>query len=91
MILGLLDPDPNPEFICTDPDPSINKQKNEEKPCFLLFCDFFYFLSLKNDVNVHSKRNKHKNLREKKKILFFVGILKVTDEKSGIRSQIRIR
>jgi hypothetical protein len=32
MVLGLLDPDP--EFICTDaaPDPSINKQKNEEKP-----------------------------------------------------------
>jgi hypothetical protein len=30
MFLDLLDPDP--EFICTDPDPSINKHKNEEKP-----------------------------------------------------------
>jgi hypothetical protein len=34
MVLGLLDP----EFICTDqaPDPSINKQKNEENPLPLL-------------------------------------------------------
>ncbi len=38
-VLGLLDPDP--EFICTDPDPSINKQKNEENLDFyVLFCDF---------------------------------------------------
>jgi hypothetical protein len=35
MFLGLLDPD---QFICMEPDPapdpepSINKQKNEEKP-----------------------------------------------------------
>ncbi len=36
---GLLDT--NPKFICADPDPapdpSINKQRIEEKP----FCDFF--------------------------------------------------
>jgi hypothetical protein len=37
---------------------------------------------LKNDVNVPSKRNKHKNL-EKKKFLVFVGILKITAEKTG--------
>jgi hypothetical protein len=32
MFLSLLDP---------HPDHSINKQKNEEKPTILLFCDFF--------------------------------------------------
>jgi hypothetical protein len=41
---------PDLEFICMDPDPSV---KIEEKPIFLLFCDFFMtFLFLKNDVNV---------------------------------------
>ncbi len=39
------------------------------------------FLSLKNDVNVPSKSNKHKNFREIK--LFFVGVLKVTDKRAG--------
>ncbi len=34
---------------------------------------------LKNNVNVSSKSNKHKNL-------IFVGVLKVTDEKRRIRS-----
>ncbi len=38
IFLSLLDPDPL--FLCTGPDPSKNKQKNEEKPRFL-FCDFF--------------------------------------------------
>jgi hypothetical protein len=41
---------------------------------------------LKNDVNVPvlvpSKRNKHKNVE---KTFFFVGALKVTDEKSRIK------
>jgi hypothetical protein len=36
--------------------------------------------SLKNEVKVPSKRNEHKN--------FLVGIFKVTDEKSMIRSRI---
>ncbi len=72
-----------------DPDPSINKQRIEEKYWFLLFCDFFYdFLSMKTDVNVPSKRNKHKNFVKK---LIFVGIFKVTDEKGRILSRIRIR
>jgi hypothetical protein len=37
MFLGLLNPHPNPLFICPDPapvpelDPAINKQKNEKK------------------------------------------------------------
>jgi hypothetical protein len=30
----------------------------------VLFCDFFYFLSLKNYVNVPSKSNKQKNLEK---------------------------
>jgi hypothetical protein len=40
MFLGLLDLDP-------DSNPSIRLQKNEEKPRFLLFCDFFDILSLR--------------------------------------------
>jgi hypothetical protein len=36
---GLLDPDPLVKG--TVPDPSISKQKLQEKPLFLLFCDFF--------------------------------------------------
>ncbi len=72
--------------ICMDPDPSINKQKMKKpKPLFLLFCHFFLLFIL-NDVNVQ------KGLSIKtEKILFIVGILKVTDEKNRIRSQIRIR
>ncbi len=44
--------------------------------CFLTFSDF---ISLKNDVNVPSEMNKHKNLEKK----FIVGILKVTDQRAG--------
>ncbi len=66
-------------------DPSINESKNSEKPWFLLFCDFFMTFY----VNVPSKRNKHKNLG--KKIIIVFGVLKVTDEKSRIRSWIQIR
>ncbi len=45
------------------------------------------FLSLKNDVNVPSKRNKQKHFFN----IYFVGILKVMDEKSRIRTRIHIR
>jgi hypothetical protein len=38
---GLLDPDPLVRGTDPDLDPSIIKQKQEEKPSFLLFCDFF--------------------------------------------------
>ncbi len=38
---GLLDPDPDPLFKDMDPDPSITKQKQYEKPWFLLLSDFF--------------------------------------------------
>jgi hypothetical protein len=51
---------------------------------FYCFVTSLWLLSLKNDINVPSKRKKHKNLREKK--LFFVGIFKVTDEKKGSRA-----
>jgi len=66
MFLGHLNQDL--EFVCTtpDPDPSINKQKNEENLDFYCFVtSFYYFLSLTNDVNVPSKSNKHKNLKKK--------------------------
>ncbi len=33
-------PDPD-QLGSKDPDPSITMQKTEEKPWFLLFCDFF--------------------------------------------------
>ncbi len=54
-------------FICTDPnpDPSINKHKNEEQTSIYTVLWLLYdFLSLKNDVNVLSKRSTHKKLRE---------------------------
>jgi hypothetical protein len=51
---------------------------------------FVIFLSLNNDVNVPSKSIKQK-YREKKKGIFFVGLLKVTEEKNRIRSRIPIR
>ncbi len=46
MFLDLPDPVPlirgmDPD-LAPNPDPSIIKQKLEEKPCFLLFCDFFW-------------------------------------------------
>jgi hypothetical protein len=44
-LLGL--PDLDPLVRSTDPDPSINKQKDQEKPVMGLLYDF---LPLKNDV-----------------------------------------
>jgi hypothetical protein len=66
------------------PDPSNNKQKVRKT----LISRFLYFLllSLKTDVNLGAK-----NID---KILFFVGILKATEEKSRIRIRkpaVRIR
>jgi hypothetical protein len=58
MGLGLPDPDPLIRGTGTDPDPYIIKQKYKEKPLFLLYGDFFmtFILSLKNDVNVPSRK-----------------------------------
>ncbi len=48
-----------------------------------MFCEFFLtFLSLKNDVNVPSKRQKQKNIFLNQ---FIVGVLKVKDENNRIR------
>jgi hypothetical protein len=50
------------------PDPSINKQKNEEKTLISAVLSLLYnFLSSKNYVNVRvpSKRNMHKNVEKK--------------------------
>jgi hypothetical protein len=61
---------------------SKNSTKNLDFYCFFLL--LYVFLSLKKEVNVPSKSNPQKNIGEK---LFFVCILKVTDEKSRIRSR----
>ncbi len=53
----------------------------------VLFCAFFDCLFVKNDLNETSKSKKQKNLKTNN---FFVNILQVTNEKSRIRSRIRI-
>jgi hypothetical protein len=95
MFVGL--PDPDPSLFCTDPDPSINKQKKVRTTListilWLLF-HFFDFLSIKIDVNVPSKSNKQKILKQN---VFFVGILSATEEKGEVgsgstKSVVRIR
>jgi hypothetical protein len=59
---------------------------------FYCFLTSFDFLSLKNDVNVlvPSRRKKHKNLVKNSKNRFFVGVLKVTDEKRRIWSRTKM-
>ncbi len=58
-VLGL--PDQDPSIFCTDPDPSINKQKKSKENL-----DFYYFVTsfclciYETDVNVPSKSNKNK-------------------------------
>jgi hypothetical protein len=53
----------------SDPDPAINKQKNEEKHTVDCYVTFYDFLSLKDDVNVLSKINKHENVEKNNKFL----------------------
>jgi hypothetical protein len=81
--LGL--PDPLVTDSDPDPDPSIIKQKELKTLDFYCFVTFYDFLSVKNCINVSSKSNKQKNVGKK----VFVGIWKVTDEKSRIRIRIR--
>jgi hypothetical protein len=64
---------------------SKNCKKNLDSYCFVTF---FYFLSLKNDVNVPSKSNKQKNFEQNS---FFVDVLTVNDENRRIRIRIQIR
>ncbi len=70
--------------ICTDPDlgpdPSIIEEKSKKNLDFYCFVTFSYFLSMKTDVDVRSKRKKRKKL-------FFVN-LNVTMERSRIRNSV---
>jgi hypothetical protein len=72
------DPDPSDPYVFGPPGSGSISQMygsgsgsfcHQEKPRFLLFCDFFMTLSLKNDVNLPLKSK------------FFDGFLKVNDEK----------
>jgi hypothetical protein len=75
MFLSLLDPDSDPLLRGTDQDPSIIKQKIGRKTLIPTVLWILYdFLSLKNDVNVASKSNKHKNLE---KIVYIGGLKSV--------------
>ncbi len=60
---------PFAETSVPDPDPSINKPKDQKILISTLQWFIRDFLSLKNDVNVPSKRNKHLNLVKKKYFL----------------------
>jgi hypothetical protein len=83
---------PGPEVRDTDPDPSINKQKWQEKPGFLLFYDFFMLYIFeklcKCTVPYLQKEMFRKTFLTFFK-QFFVGVLKVNDENSRIQSRIR--
>jgi hypothetical protein len=82
MFLGL--PDPDPIITCTDPDPTINKKKSKKKLDFYYLIFFYFFLLFVSAVNLPSKSNKKKNLKN----LFIGGILPATDEKKHV---VRIR
>jgi len=64
MFLGLQDPDPLVRGMdpdpALDPDPSIIMQNSKKNLDSYYFVTLFDFLSLKNHVNVASKRNKQK-------------------------------
>jgi hypothetical protein len=66
MFLVLPDPDSDPLVRSIDPDPSIIKQKQEEKNldsyCIVTFLGLFIF---ENDVNIPSKSNKQKKCIKK--------------------------
>ena len=61
MLLGLPDPYPDPFVRGMDPDLSINMKNSKKNLDSFYFVTLFDFLSLKNDVNVPSNSNKHKN------------------------------
>jgi hypothetical protein len=64
MFLGLPDPDPLVRGMDPAPDPYIIMQKYRSMKNLdsYYFVTLFDFLSMKNDVNVPSKRNKQKKL-----------------------------
>jgi hypothetical protein len=91
MFLGLLDPDPDPSVRGMDPDPDpdlLSSCKNSKKNLdSYYFVTLFDFLSLENYVNVgYLQKVLSKKMFKQK--WFFVGILKVNDEKSRIRIRI---
>ena len=59
-------PVPNPDQLVRgmdpDPDPAIIMKNSKKNLDSYYFVTLFDFLSLKNDVNVASKRNKQKKL-----------------------------
>ncbi len=82
-------PDPIRKFLDI-PDPNLSLFVRirilPSKTFIYTVLDFFMtFLTLKNDGNVRRKSNKQKKLEKR---LFFVGVLKITDEKSRIRIRI---
>jgi hypothetical protein len=68
VFLGLPDPDPLVRGMDPVPDPTLDSdppiiKKNSKKNLDAYYLvALFYFLSLKNDVNVASKSNKQKKL-----------------------------
>ncbi len=71
-------PDWNPSLFCTDPDPSINKQKSKKNLDFYyryILTSFLLFIS-ENDVSVPSTVTS--------KIYFLSASCQLTDEKSVI-------
>jgi hypothetical protein len=79
---GSADPDPDQPQNVMDPQHWKIVWKTLIPTVMWLLYGVFY---LKNDVNVTSKSNKQKTWRKK---LFFVDVLKVTDENSRIRIRI---
>jgi hypothetical protein len=73
---------------CTDSDPPSTSKKRKINLDFFGLRIYFDFLSLKTDVNVRSKSNKHKVVE--KKICFVDIFLSATDEESKIWIQTRI-
>jgi hypothetical protein len=84
MFLGLLNPDPYPLARGIDPGyGSFSHQaKIVRKTLIPTVCDFFFDLSLNNDVNVPSKSNEEKNFFFK---LDFCWCLEGQEENSRIR------
>jgi hypothetical protein len=61
---------PDPELFCTDPGPSIKKQKSKKPFDFYVVTSFdFLVLSMKIDVTVPSKSKKQKIFEKKANFL----------------------
>ncbi len=79
MCLGLLVPDPS--LFCADPNPSIDKEKEEEKTGFLLFVISYWLFIFEGWCKCTSESYK-KNFQKR---LIFIGCLSATDDKSRIQ------